>query len=132
MATTRKVLLEPGVWFAGYHAPFFISDSMIQPFIEKFGVKGITWKDRDDPLPAGVNPKVDPKYSDDWESWVQATYDGAAKTVEIPHYDHVDWLVRVPTAAAKPTPTTKPSAGSDGAAGWVLLAGLLWALTQGR
>lgn len=131
MATTRKVLLEPGQWFAGYHAPFFITDSMIQPTLEKYGLKAITWKDRDDPLPANLNPKADPKYSDDWDSWVTAVYDGAAKTVEIPHYDHVDWLVRTPAAVPKPTPTA-PSGGSDGAAGWVLLALALVASFRGR
>ena len=132
MANTRKILLEPGQWFAGYHAPFFVSTGMIQPTLEKYGVKGITWKDREDPLPANVNPKSDPKYSDDWESWVTAAYDGPAKSVEIPHYDYVDWLVVVPALAPqKPTPT-RPSGGSDGAAGWVLLGFALWAVSQGR
>lgn len=130
--TTRKVLLEPGQWFAGYHAPFFVSTGMIQPTLEKYGLKAISWKDRDDdPLPANLNPKSDPKYSDDWDSWVMATYDGAPKTVEIPHYDYVDWLVRSP--AAKPKPTVTPSSGgSGGAAGWVLLGLALVAWFRAR
>lgn len=137
MANTRRIQLVPGTWFAGYHVPFFVSHGMIQPSLAKWGLTQISWHERRDALPAGVIPKDDPRYRDSWESWVSAVYSGIEKDVEIPYYDHVDWLLHKPTSATPetPSPLTKAPASdateiSDGA---VLLAVcLLWVLSRGR
>lgn len=132
MADTRKLILEPGKWWGGYHAPFFISPSMLETFLKKQGFTDFNWQDRDaeHPLPAYINPKVDPKYSDNWEAWVSATYNGARRTVEIPHYDYVDWVL----VQAQPLPATAPAkppakAGVDWSEVFIV-GGILWLLSK--
>jgi len=127
---SRRLVLEPGVWWGGYHAPFFISTAMIQPFLEKQGFSDFKWSDREDgPLPTNVNPKADPRYKDDWEAWVTATYNGATKTVELPHYEYVDWILTQPkaTPAVQPKPPAKPPVQWSEV---FLVGGLLWWLAR--
>jgi hypothetical protein len=71
--STRRIQLVPGAWFAGYHAPFFVSNSMVRNAIAQMGLTNIQQHDRKDPLPAHVNPKLDPRYRDSWDTWLSAT-----------------------------------------------------------
>jgi hypothetical protein len=107
---------------------------MIQPSLERYGLTQIQWHDRDDALPAGVTPKSDPKYRDDWDSWVSAVYTGATKAIDIPHYDHVDWLLNKPSAtnpaAAKPPPDATASNLSAGTV--IVVVAVLWAVSRRR
>lgn len=133
VADTRKMILEPGKWWGGYHAPFFISTSMLETFLKKQGFTDFEWQDRekDHPLPKNVNPKADPKYSDDWEAWVSANYKGARRTVEIPHYDYVDWVLRVPEATFPNNPAKPPEKppGIDWSEVFIVGA-ILWLLSK--
>jgi hypothetical protein len=122
---TRKIVLEPGTWYAGYHdVPFFIPEGLIQSTIAKFGVTDFAFHDREDLAPP-VNPRLDPKYTDTWESWLTATYHGQPKTIEIPYYDHVDWLLVQRTRAKPPAPPVAPPAAPPVAnSGWWPLVGI--------
>lgn len=120
--TARKILLEPGTWYAGYHdVPFFISDAMIQSVLSKYGLTEFAFHDRDELVPP-VDPKVDPKYREGWEAWLTAKYSGKPQTIEIPAYsDHVDWLLVRPTFTVKPTPAPASEAPEVAKPGWWLL-----------
>lgn len=122
---TRRLILEPGIWWGGYHAPFFVSTGMVESFLRKQGFDGFKWQDRGDPLPAAINPKADPRYTDDWDSWVSAHYAGERRTVELPHYEYVDWILV--QAQAQPTAPPKPPAKAP--VNWsevFIVGGLLW------
>lgn len=93
-----RIPLIPGAqYFAGYSRPFFIPQSMVRSHLEGLGASQIEFHDRD-ALPASVNPKTDPSYSDDWEEWVSMSYNGPRTTAEQSNL----WAWAVRHTAVKP------------------------------
>ena len=121
MAHAKKTL-EPGTWYAGFHSPFFVANSMIAAALAKLGFTDVRFFDRGaGSLP--VDPKLDPNYDDKWSTWLEATYAGATKPVDVPA--QVSWLLHSSAGTKAPapspaTPAAKPLA-STGARALVLL-----------
>jgi hypothetical protein len=86
----KGVTLVPGLWWAGFHAPFFISNGMVKSRAEELGFINIRFFDRDDQAPP-VNPLIDPAYRDDWDTWASAEYHGPQKSLDLPAQP--DWLL---------------------------------------
>jgi len=108
MPDTRTIILEPGTWYAGYHdIPFIIPESLIANQIAKWGFTDFTWTDREDGRPP-LDPRADPRYTDTWDGWVSAKYAGPERTVKVPYYDHVDWLLVVSSKKKVPYPAPEP------------------------
>jgi hypothetical protein len=115
--SSRRIVLEPGTWYAGFHdQPFFVSDEMIESYLAKYGFTDIEIHERAElALVLPFDPRnVDPKYTETWESWAKGKYSGPTKTIEIPSYsDYVDWLVVIPVpkpkAQAQPKPASPPN-----------------------
>lgn len=133
MADPRTVKLTAGTWYAGYHTPFLVTESMVKSGLEKMGFTQVLEYDRDDPLPVDVQPRTDKLYRDDWEQWLSAVWSGPDKTLEVPHADNVDWLVAKP-AAPKPTPTkpTQEQAAEVNDGSVLAVVVLYWVLSQLR
>jgi len=125
MTDKRTIILEPGTWYAGFHdVPFFISEGMIQNELAKWHLADFKWMDRDDGPPP-LDPRADPRYTDTWEAWVTAKYDGPERTVTVPYYDHVDWLLVVSRKSKRPYPAEQPKRSEYVDAVLVVL-GLAW------
>ncbi len=74
-------LVSGAKYFAGIKRPFFISQGMVSSAATDLGFTDIKFHERDKTLP--VNPKLDPKYEDDWDEWVEAKYSGPTKEHDI-------------------------------------------------
>ena len=83
--------ISPGPYIAGLSRPFFVSRGMVESRAKTEGFGPLTWFSRDTDSPM-VNPKHDPKYSDDWDEWVSATYQGQPRTMRLPASPA--WLLR--------------------------------------
>ncbi len=108
--SSRSILLQPGTWYAGIRKPWFVPESVIDSALQKEGLSSIAFHKRDESLPSMVHPRNDPRYSDDWDTWISAEYHGAQRQLTIDHYDFVAWMLVIadkpPPAPAKPEPPT--------------------------
>lgn len=104
---SRVILLEPGTWYAGIHTPWYAPNSAVQSALEKNGLTDIEFHEREEALPAAVNPRSDPRYSDDWDTWVRFRYSGKTRSVTLPHYEFVNWLLVI--GQTKPAPGKPPA-----------------------
>lgn len=113
MAHAKKTL-EPGTWYAGYHAPFFVSRALVAAALGKLGLRDIRFFDRfaqtensvmHTALP--VDPKLDPAYDDKWDTWLEATYAGPSKPVDVPA--QVSWLLHSSAAETSPAGPLAPA-----------------------
>lgn len=104
MAHAQKTL-EPGTWYAGYDAPFFVSRPMVTAALGRLGLVDVRFFDRSTAPP--VDPRLDPAYVDKWDTWLEATYAGTSKPVDVPA--QVAWLLHSSAAAAKPEAPLVPS-----------------------
>lgn len=129
MADDVRKKLVPGTWYAGFHSPFFITNAMVASAIEKFGFTNVKFFPRSTTPP--VDPKLDPKYDDAWETWLQAEYSGEAKDVSVPHFDHVDWLLHVdPPKGPKLPPPLQVVVKAPPFPTWLLVLAVVWAVTR--
>lgn len=133
-----NINLEPGRFYAGVTIPFFIPNSMVVAKLESLGFTNITIHDRADSATLAINPRKDPKYSDSWEQWVEADYNGEAKPLEFER--HWQWLMVAPWKKGEPIPAPNQApvpvkdlqAPKDASPGLILLGlgvtlfGMLW------
>jgi hypothetical protein len=133
MATVK---LTRGSYYAGIDRPWYVSKGAVRDEARKrigFGFGEMRFFKRSTPLP--VNPKLDNRYSDTWDEWVEVTYTAADRVVEL---DRVwAWLVLVRAKPGERPATVKAAPEPDAAPGFgvlVLLAPLagLWCLFRGR
>jgi len=89
----KNVLLTPGRWIAGFHAPFFISNGMVADKAAEFGFSNIRFFDRDGAAQPPFDPKLDPAYVDAWDTWAIGDYSGPAQNAELPAKP--DWLLKL-------------------------------------
>lgn len=126
--------VAPGRWYAGLDLPFFATARMVSDKLAGLGLTDIKVHSRKERLP--VNPKADPNYMDKWDTWVEATYPGPARAVDLGGYAR--WLVPdsvgppIPAELAKPAaaipPPSKPKAPM-GSLGLIIAAAIaLYAL----
>ena len=123
-----RVTLAPGPYVAGLNRPFFVSRGMVEARAKTEGFGKLTWYDRatDSPM---VNPKHDPNYSDDWDEWFSAEYEGIPRTAELPASPA--WLLRnagqgTPEAVQfVPEPWVGPAVTAGVAVGLVAAGALL-------
>lgn len=111
--SSRSILLQPGRWYAGLNKPWYAPESAIESALEKNGLSAIAFHDREDSLPPNVHPRNDPRYSDDWNTWISAEYHGTQRQVTIDHYDLIAWLLVIadkkpPVPGTPETPSPKP------------------------
>lgn len=128
MAHAKKTL-EPGTWFAGYHAPFFVSQAMVTAALGKLGLTDVRFFDRSTAPP--VDPKLDPAYDDKWNTWLEATYAGPKSPVDVPA--QVSWLLHSSAGETKPeTPLgpAKPPAALPSSSKVLLVLLVLYILAE--
>ncbi len=115
--------LEPGRYYAGASIPFFVPNSMIASAVEGLGGKNVKIVSRDD-IKLPFDPRIDPKYDDDWSEVIIADYSGPVRQFE--HERVWQWLIVQPqkknsTLPAAPidqsTPSTKPTASTGAMVG---------------
>jgi hypothetical protein len=107
--------LQTGTWFAGVSLPFFVSQGAVESAGEKIGFEGFSWHDRTDALPPIVLPNSDPSYSDDWDEWLSARYEGPSKTATVPQ--RPAWLFFLPD---QPAAVAAPSSSQAQGRYWVM------------
>lgn len=90
--TGKNVVLTPGRWIAGFHAPFFITNGMVADKAAEFGFSNIQFFDRDKKQPP-FDPQLDPAYVDAWDTWAIGDYSGPARNAELPAKP--DWLLKI-------------------------------------
>ena len=124
--------LEPGRYYAGASIPFFVPNSMIVSAVEELGAKNVQIISRDD-IKLPFDPRIDPKYDDDWSEVIIADYSGPERRFE--HERVWKWLIVQPqkknsTLPAAPiqasTQEKKPAGNSAAILGLGLGAALLW------
>lgn len=99
------VHLEPGTFYAGVSLPFFITESLVKSKVEAAGLTNVVFHKRSESSPP-VNVMKYPGYSDDWDTWISADYDGPKKDLDIAK--HWAWLLVVPKGAEKPKSPPPP------------------------
>jgi hypothetical protein len=122
-------------YYAGIDRPWFASRSAVRSALTKTvgaGVTGVRFHDRDEQLP--VNPRVDPRYSDEWDEWIELLYEGVPRSLETERV--WAWLVRVSVPNGQAMPTLAPEVESKesaiGLLGFVVPAALLWYVARRR
>jgi hypothetical protein len=86
--------LRKGRYFAGVDIPFVVPNAMIVSKLEELGGEGVRIESREDvavPFTTTLNgqtikvdPRKDPRYSDDWAEMVVVDYNGPDRTVDVP------------------------------------------------
>lgn len=105
----RTVTMRTGHYFAGLNRPLLVPRGMVESAVkaalqtESAGrgtptLSDFIWHTRDEGVWPPTNPQIDPSYSDDWNEWVEFTYQaskqGQALSFTIP--DSIAWLVAQP------------------------------------
>lgn len=98
--------VTPGRWYAGLDLPFLATHGMVANKLGSLGLTDIVVHDRKERLP--VNPRADAGYSDKWDTWVEATYTGPARSVDLGTYAR--WLVSDSVGPPIPAPSRVPPA----------------------
>jgi hypothetical protein len=117
---TAIALVNGSKYWAGASRPFFISQGTVSSYLRGKGFSDIVWHERSEALPASVTPRSDPEYSDDWDEWVSADYNGPAGSISPPVA--IPWLiVHLPSVAQQTTTTgtAKPPASTPNVPSWV-------------
>lgn len=121
----RSIPLIVGAhYYAGANLPFYVTRSMVTGYLEGKGFRGVRWHDRDAALPGSLDPKRDPEYSDDWDSWAEAEYSGNGSGVLDPPASPAWLRVELPAIASAPVialPAATP--GTTGTQAPSLMAG---------
>lgn len=105
----RDIPLIPGAtYYAGADLPFYVSRSMVSGYLEGRGFTNIRWHDRDEALPASLDPQRDPQYSDDWTEWAEATYRGSGSGVLAPPASPAWLRVELPATTGQTPPAATP------------------------
>lgn len=112
----RSIPLIVGAkYYAGASRPFYVTQSMVTGYLEGKGFRAVHWHDRDEALPAGLDPAKDPEYSNDWDEWAEAEYSGSGSGVLDPPAAP-KWL-RVELPAVAPNPVIALPAATPGTTG---------------
>ena len=114
---SRAIPLIPGSrLYAGASLPFIVSKSMVTNWLTARGFRNVVWHERDEALPTGIVPRLDPGYDDDWDLWATADYSGPTGSLEPPA--DPSWMrVVLPVAASTPQlpfAATAPALGQPG------------------
>lgn len=90
MAEERDIRLFPGVrYYAGVSLPWYVPRGIVTSAVKEIGFKDVEWHPRAERPP--VDPHDDPSYSDDWENWATAVYQGPT---QLHHLSHAPaWIV---------------------------------------
>lgn len=128
MAEKTALKMKPGTYYAGINRPWYAGQDAVRKEVEKrLGVTDVRFFSRKKTQPP-VNPKIDPRYSDGWDEWISARYDGPEKLLPV---DRLwNWVVRSdtakPPAALPPAPGAAPEEpeASAAAGGLVVVGGL--------
>lgn len=118
-----QLILKPGNYYAGINRPWYASQEAVRSEVQStLGLTGIRFYPRKTPLP--VDPKKDPRYSDDWDEWIAARYDGPSKTVDVERL--WSWVVRsnAPASSLPPEQAPAPDQGDGAATGIGLVLAL--------
>jgi hypothetical protein len=106
------VHLAPGTFYAGIDRPWYVSQEVVaQTLRQRFGVTQVRFHPKSAPLPAGVSPDNDPKYSGPWSEWISASYAGPERSIR--QDKSWSWLDFVPA----PPATIEPTDGSPAVPG---------------
>lgn len=106
----QTITLSPGTYYVGVDRPWWLSQSRVRDELQKHPIARVTFNDRDG-QPPPVDPRTDPTYSDDWDEWISAVYNGPETTLEARRV--WAWMVRVPRGVAlPPRPPEEPSPSS--------------------
>lgn len=96
---TAVALVTGAKYWAGASRPFYVGQGMVTTYLQNRGFANVRWHKRTEPLPAGIDPRSDTAYSDDWDEWVSADYVGKAGSLSPP--TNIPWLiVYLPSAIA--------------------------------
>lgn len=95
-------LIVGATYYAGANLPFYVTRSMVTNYLEGKGFVGIRWHDRDQALPASLDPTKDPAYDEDWDSWAEARYQGNTSGVLDPPASPAWIRVELPVTSASP------------------------------
>jgi hypothetical protein len=137
---TWQVKIRPAVYYAGLDRPFYVSRSAVEERARAEGFSELKWHKRELEAPP-VDPKIDPRGSDDWDEWISARYAGPERVLELPQ--RPAWFIRgttpEPLPAKKPEPrkstttttTTRDTAGAASVA-VLLIGGILIRLWVSR
>lgn len=98
-------LVRGAKYYAGANLPFYVSRAMVTDYLEGKGFQSVRWHDRDEPLPAFLDAKRDPQYSDDWDSWAEAEYMGTTAGVLDPPASPAWMRIELPVSATAPVVT---------------------------
>jgi hypothetical protein len=81
----QAVSFKRGVLFVGINRPWYASRGAVRSELRNLGagVVSIRFFDREQPLPSGVNPRRDPLYQDNWDEWIELTYDGPDRVLHL-------------------------------------------------
>lgn len=119
MPETVTVHLAPGTFYAGTDWPWYASQDVVAETLRaRFGVTNVKFHPKSTPLPAGVSPSNDPKYSGPWSEWVSASYSGPERSIR--QEQLWSWLDFVPLAPAEPKAPEPEPYGPPLPPGWVL------------
>jgi hypothetical protein len=103
-------LVTSAKYWAGANRPWYVGQGMVTDYLRGKGFANVQWHKRADALPADIDPRASTTYSDDWDEWVSADYDGPlgslSPPVELPWY-----IVHLPShQTAKPATQTASTA----------------------
>lgn len=93
-----KVQALPGIYYAGFTRPWYVSQGMVTGKLEDAGFKNVQWHSRKKDAPP-VDPRSYQTYSDDWDEWISAVSPDA-RTITLPAAPA--WLVGVGFGAQAP------------------------------
>lgn len=103
-----NVTLEPGVYAVGINRPWYATQGMVRSEVEKLtGLRNIVFHDRNDKVLLPVNPRLDPYYSNDWDEWLEGTYDGPKRV--LPNTEKIwAWMIVRPKFTPQGVPVPLP------------------------
>lgn len=69
-------LVTAAKYWAGANRPWYVGQGMVTDYLQGKGFANVQWHKRAESLPADINPRASTTYSDDWDEWVSADYQG--------------------------------------------------------
>jgi hypothetical protein len=104
-------LVPSAKYWAGANRPWYVGQGMVTDYLRGKGFANVQWHKRADALPTDIDPRASTTYSDDWDEWVSADYQGAIGSLS-PPVDLPWYIVHLPSYQAAKPPVASTSASA--------------------
>lgn len=107
-------LVTAAKYWAGANRPWYVGQGMVTDYLKGKGFANVQWHKRAESLPADIDPRASTTYSDDWDEWVSADYQGPLGSLS-PPVDLPWYIVHLPSYQTAGVPSWVTSSQQAGA-----------------